>query len=91
MVGLDVDGMLDLARGFAGCYFETGQGSAVTNGAAEGVDMVTLEARAYGVARHIPAADRRQLDDRQRRRRLHRPGSVQDARRSSSARVSKTW
>ena len=53
MVGLDVDGVLDLARGFHGCYFETGQGSAVTNGAAEGVDMVTLEARAYGVARHI--------------------------------------
>ena len=53
MVGLDVDGILDLARGFDGCYFETGQGSAVTNGAAGGVDMVTLEARAYGVARHI--------------------------------------
>jgi ethanolamine ammonia-lyase large subunit len=53
MVGLDADGILDLARGFGGCYFETGQGSAVTNGAAEGVDMVTLEARAYGVARHI--------------------------------------
>jgi ethanolamine ammonia-lyase large subunit len=53
MVGLDADGILDLARGFNGCYFETGQGSAVTNGAAEGVDMVTLEARAYGVARHI--------------------------------------
>ena len=55
MVGLDVDGILDLARGFPGCYFETGQGSAVTNGAAEGIDMVTLEARAYGVARHIQA------------------------------------
>ena len=53
MVGLDVDGVLDLARSFNGLYFETGQGSAVTNGAAEGVDMVTLEARAYGVARHI--------------------------------------
>src|SRR4029079_10929026 len=35
---------------------ETGQGSAVTNGAAEGVDMVTLESRAYGVARHIQSA-----------------------------------
>jgi ethanolamine ammonia-lyase large subunit len=56
MVGLDVDGVLDLARGFDGCYFETGQGSAVTNGAAEGVDMVTLESRAYGVARHIQSA-----------------------------------
>ena len=56
MVGLDVGGILDLARGFDGCYFETGQGSAVTNGAAEGVDMVTLESRAYGVARHIQSA-----------------------------------
>jgi ethanolamine ammonia-lyase large subunit len=53
MVGLDVEGVLDLARGFEGLYFETGQGSEVTNGAAEGVDMVTLEARSYGVARHI--------------------------------------
>src|SRR5207247_1410471 len=53
MVALDVDGILDLARSFDGLYFETGQGSAVTNGAAEGVDMVTLEARAYGVARSI--------------------------------------
>lgn len=53
MVGMDVDGLLDLARGFDGLYFETGQGSAVTNNAAEGVDMLTLEARAYGVARHI--------------------------------------
>jgi ethanolamine ammonia-lyase large subunit len=53
MVGLDVGGILDLARGFDALYFETGQGSAVTNGAAEGVDMVTLESRAYGVARHI--------------------------------------
>jgi ethanolamine ammonia-lyase large subunit len=53
MVGLDVDGVLDLAKSFDGLYFETGQGSAVTNGAAEGVDMVTLEARAYGLARHL--------------------------------------
>jgi ethanolamine ammonia-lyase large subunit len=53
MVGLDVDGVLDLARGFPGLYFETGQGSEVTNGAADGVDMVTLEARSYGVARYI--------------------------------------
>ncbi|HKQ51957.1 MAG TPA: ethanolamine ammonia-lyase subunit EutB [Pyrinomonadaceae bacterium] len=53
MVGLDVDGVLELARGFGGLYFETGQGSEVTNGSAEGVDMVTLEARSYGVARHL--------------------------------------
>jgi ethanolamine ammonia-lyase large subunit len=53
IVGLDVAGLLDLAHGFEGLYFETGQGSAVTNGAAEGVDMVTLEARSYGLARYI--------------------------------------
>jgi ethanolamine ammonia-lyase large subunit len=53
MVGLDTTRVLDLARSFDGLYFETGQGSAITNSAAEGVDMVTLEARAYGVARHI--------------------------------------
>jgi ethanolamine ammonia-lyase large subunit len=53
MVGLDVDGVLDLAGTFSGLYFETGQGSEVTNDAAAGVDMVTLEARSYGVARHI--------------------------------------
>lgn len=53
MVGLDVKGLVDLARGFAGLYFETGQGSALTNHAAEGVDMVTLEARNYGLARYI--------------------------------------
>ena len=53
MVGMDVDGVLDLARDFPGLYFETGQGAEVTNGVADGVDMVTLEARTYGVARHI--------------------------------------
>jgi ethanolamine ammonia-lyase large subunit len=53
MVGLDIEGLLDLARGFDGLYFETGQGSAVTNQAAAGIDMVTLESRAYGIARYI--------------------------------------
>ena len=53
MVGLDVNALVDLARGFDGLYFETGQGSEVTNGVAEGVDMVTLESRTYGVARHV--------------------------------------
>jgi ethanolamine ammonia-lyase large subunit len=56
MVGLDVDGIAELARGFDGLYFETGQGSEVTNGVAEGVDMVTLESRTYGVARTIGRA-----------------------------------
>jgi ethanolamine ammonia-lyase large subunit len=32
-------------------YFETGQGSALSSGAHHGVDQLTLEARAYGVAR----------------------------------------
>src|SRR5262249_57114861 len=31
-------------------YFETGQGSALSAGAHHGVDQLTLEARAYGVA-----------------------------------------
>lgn len=53
MVGLDAAEIAELARGFDGLYFETGQGSEVTNGAAEGVDMVTLESRTYGAARAI--------------------------------------
>ena len=53
MLGCDVDELLDLCRNFQGLYFETGQGSEVTNGAAQGVDMVTLEARCYGLARHL--------------------------------------
>jgi ethanolamine ammonia-lyase large subunit len=34
-------------------YFETGQGSALSADAHHGVDQQTLEARAYGVARHF--------------------------------------
>jgi ethanolamine ammonia-lyase large subunit len=34
-------------------YFETGQGSALSANAQHGVDQQTLEARAYGVARHF--------------------------------------
>ncbi len=34
-------------------YFETGQGSALAANAHHGVDQQTLEARAYGVARHF--------------------------------------
>src|SRR5215471_13573006 len=56
MVNHDVDGLADLTRAFDGLYFETGQGSEVTNGAAEGVDMGTLEARTYGVARCLQQA-----------------------------------
>ncbi|HIJ95245.1 MAG TPA: ethanolamine ammonia-lyase subunit EutB [Desulfuromonadales bacterium] len=53
MLGLDVDGLLELSHGFSGLYFETGQGSEITNGTAEGVDMVTLESRCYGLARSV--------------------------------------
>ena len=44
-----------LKRGTVGSnvmYFETGQGSALSANAHHGVDQQTLEARAYGVARH---------------------------------------
>jgi ethanolamine ammonia-lyase large subunit len=44
-----------LCRGTVGTnvmYFETGQGSALSADAHHGVDQQTLEARAYGVARH---------------------------------------
>jgi len=35
MVGLDVEGIAELAGGFSGLYFETGQGLEVTNAARE--------------------------------------------------------
>jgi ethanolamine ammonia-lyase large subunit len=47
---------LELKRGTVGdnvMYFETGQGSALSAGAHEGVDQQTCEARAYAVARHF--------------------------------------
>jgi ethanolamine ammonia-lyase large subunit len=47
---------LSLARGSVGnnvMYFETGQGSALSANAHEGVDQQTCEARAYAVARHF--------------------------------------
>ncbi len=47
---------LSLKRGSIGdnvMYFETGQGSALSADAHHGVDQQTLEARAYGVARHF--------------------------------------
>jgi ethanolamine ammonia-lyase large subunit len=47
---------LSLKRGTVGdnvMYFETGQGSALSAGAHHGCDQQTLEARAYGVARHF--------------------------------------
>jgi ethanolamine ammonia-lyase large subunit len=47
---------LQLQRGTVGdnvMYFETGQGSALSANAHHGVDQQTLEARAYGLARHF--------------------------------------
>ncbi|HLH00217.1 MAG TPA: ethanolamine ammonia-lyase subunit EutB [Bryobacteraceae bacterium] len=47
---------LELKRGCVGSnvmYFETGQGSALSANAHHGVDQQTLEARAYGLARHF--------------------------------------
>lgn len=53
MIGVDVEELCELCRSFDGLYFETGQGSGVTNMVAEGIDMVTLEGRCYGLARYI--------------------------------------
>jgi ethanolamine ammonia-lyase large subunit len=50
------DAALALNRGTVGknvMYFETGQGSCLSADAHHGVDQQTLEARAYGVARHF--------------------------------------
>ena len=47
---------LELRRGTVGnnvMYFETGQGSALSANAHNGVDQQTCEARAYGLARHF--------------------------------------
>ncbi len=40
-------------KGFQAMYFETGQGSALSAEAHHGVDQLTLEARAYGLAREF--------------------------------------
>lgn len=50
------DATMSLKRGTVGqdcMYFETGQGSCLSADAHHGVDQQTLEARAYGVARHF--------------------------------------
>jgi ethanolamine ammonia-lyase large subunit len=47
---------VELKRGTVGdnvMYFETGQGSALSANAHQGVDQQTCEARAYGLARHF--------------------------------------
>ncbi len=52
-----VDKIVNYAKGKKGkrygLYFETGQGSEFTNGAANGVDMMVLESRKYGFSRAV--------------------------------------
>lgn len=50
---LDLDEMLHHMGGFEGFCFETSQGIELVENAAEQVDMTTLEARAFGLARHL--------------------------------------
>lgn len=57
--GISLASMLRRASqrgGEYGMYFETGQGSEVTNGHGDGVDMVVHEARKYGFVRLLTAA-----------------------------------
>ena len=54
---MSIEKMMDHAKARKGqrygLYYETGQGSDFTNGAAEGVDMVVLESRKYGFAKAL--------------------------------------
>jgi len=57
--GISLESMLRRAGergGDFGMYFETGQGSELTNGHGDGVDMVVHEARKYGFVRLLRAA-----------------------------------
>lgn len=63
MTGLKADELLELAASFDGMCFETGQGSELLGDAAEGIDMATLEARAFGFARCL----RQQIEQRRER------------------------
>ncbi|MEM6730810.1 MAG: ethanolamine ammonia-lyase subunit EutB [Myxococcota bacterium] len=52
--GLTTEKLRDHARRFQhGLYFETGQGADFTNEAGDGLDMVLLESRKYGLARGL--------------------------------------
>lgn len=53
MTGLTLDELLDRAAGFDELCFETSQGMELVENAAEQADMVTLEARAFGLVRHL--------------------------------------
>ena len=89
MVGLDVDGILDLARGFDGLLLRDGTGI--------GGHQRRRRRRRHGDARSPRVRRRpahsggdRRVDDRQRRRRIHRPRGVQDGGAAASGRVSRT-
>ncbi|KAJ3366425.1 hypothetical protein GGF32_005427 [Allomyces javanicus] len=51
--GISVASLRAAAGKVPALYYETGQGSAVTNGASDGIDMVTCEARAHGLTRAL--------------------------------------
>ncbi len=58
--GISADQLMDYARARKtqsyGLYLEAGQGSEVTNGKSQGVDMGTLESRKYGLSRALKVA-----------------------------------
>jgi len=64
MTQLDAAEVMALAASFDGLYFETGQGTELVYDESEGVDMVTLESRAFGLARCL-----RKRFEQQRQRR----------------------
>ncbi|KNE66001.1 ethanolamine ammonia-lyase [Allomyces macrogynus ATCC 38327] len=51
--GISVASLRAAAASVPALNFETGQGSAVTNGASDGIDMVKCEARAHSLARAL--------------------------------------
>ncbi|MEO0593221.1 MAG: ethanolamine ammonia-lyase subunit EutB [Myxococcota bacterium] len=51
--GLTTESLRAHAQVAKGLYFETGQGADCTNGAGDGLDMVLLESRKYGLARGL--------------------------------------
>ncbi|MEM6533536.1 MAG: ethanolamine ammonia-lyase subunit EutB [Myxococcota bacterium] len=51
--GLTTESLREHAKTAKGLYFETGQGADFTNEAGDGLDMVLLESRKYGLARAL--------------------------------------
>ncbi len=64
MAQLTASEVMGLAQTFDGVYFETGQGTELVYDDAEGVDMATLESRAFGLARCL----RKQFEQNQQAR-----------------------